>query len=375
MYNMYHVIVFCILSIGISFFLTPIMRKISFKIGAVDYPSHRRVNTKPMPTAGGLVIYVTFFFATFFLQPISLSESLPLFVSGTIVIITGLIDDIKELSPKGKMLGLVIAAVYLVVRNDLTVSFFTAPFLGMIHLPTWIGFPATIIWVIAITNAINLVDGLDGLASGISIIALSTMGLVSFFFLGAKSYIATILIYTMVGSILGFLPWNFYPAKIYLGDTGALFLGFMISAFSLYSLKNVTIISLIIPIVILGIPITDTLYAMIRRKLNKTPISSADKHHMHHRLMSLGLTHKQTVLFIYLVAAIFSLTALLYPISTALGTVLITVLLLIGIEVFVELIGLVGDDRRPLLSLLRKFGNKLNKKGKERQHDKQNHSE
>lgn len=370
MYNMYEVIIYCILSIIISFILTPFVRRLSFKVGAVDIPSRRRVNKEPMPSMGGLAIYLTFFFSIFFLQPIQLREAVPLFIASSVIILTGVVDDIKEISPKAKLLGIIIAAIFIVAVNDLTVSYFTLPIIGMIDFPVWIGFPATVIWIIAITNAINLVDGLDGLASGVSIIALSTMGLVSFFFLGTNSYIATILIYTLVGSILGFLPWNFYPAKIYLGDTGALFLGFMISVFSLYSLKNVTLISLIIPIVILGMPITDTIYAMLRRRLNHMPISTADKHHMHHRLMSLGLSHRQTVLFIYTIAAIFSLTALLYPISTSIGTVLITILMLIGVEVFVELIGLVGENRRPLLDLLRKYADKINKKGKKKNHEK-----
>lgn len=369
MFDMYQVIVFCILCIFISFVITPLIRRISFKIGAVDFPNQRRVNLKPMPSAGGLAIYLTFFFGIFFLQPIELKESIPLFISSSIIVFTGLIDDIRDISPKAKMLGILIAAIYLVISNDLTVSFFTVPIFGMINLPVWIGFSATILWIVAITNAINLVDGLDGLASGISIISLGTMGITSYFFLGPKSYIAAILIYTLVGSIIGFLPWNFNPAKIYLGDTGALFLGYMISVFSLYSLKNVTIISLIIPIVILGFPITDTIYAMLRRKLNNMPISSADKHHIHHRLMSLGLTHRQTVIVIYIIASIFSLTALLYPISTNIGMALITVLLLFGIELFVEVIGLVGEDRRPLLNNLRKFANKLNNKSKGRHHE------
>mgnify|MGYP001940119652 CR=1 FL=1 len=371
MYDMYEVIVFCILSILLSFIMTPLIRRLSFKIGAVDHPNHRRVNTKAMPSAGGLAIYLTFFFSIFFLQPIELRESLPLFIASSIIVLTGLVDDIRDISPKMKMVGILLAATFIVVTNDLTVSFFTVPIFGMVTLPTWIGFPATILWVVAITNAINLVDGLDGLASGISIISLASMGITSFFFLGPKSYIATILIYTLVGSILGFLPWNFNPAKIYLGDTGALFLGFMISVFSLYSLKNVTMISLIIPIVILGFPITDTIYAMLRRKLNNMPISSADKHHIHHRLMSLGLTHKQTVIVIYIIAAIFSLTALLYPISTNIGIILITILLLFGVELFVEMIGLVGENRRPLLNTLRKYANKVNKRTKGRHHDEQ----
>ncbi|EKU92995.1 Phospho-N-acetylmuramoyl-pentapeptide-transferase [Alloiococcus otitis] len=368
MYNMYEVIIYCIMAILMAFALTPLVRRLAFKLGAVDYPNQRRVNTQPMPSLGGLAIYVTFFFIIFFLQPIQLRQSLPLFIAATIVVATGLIDDIKEISPKAKLLGIVIAALFIVLINDLTVARFTLPLIGPVNLPFWLGLPATLLWVVAITNAINLVDGLDGLASGVSAIALTTMGLISFFFLGANSYLATILIYSLVGSILGFLPWNFNPARIYLGDTGALFLGFMISVFSLYSLKNVTLVSLIIPIVILGMPITDTVYAMLRRKLNKKPISSADKNHMHHRLMSLGLTHRQTVLFIYAIAAIFSITALLYPISSYLGNILITLLLLLGVEIFVEMIGLVGEDRRPLVKTIRAFARKINRKGK-KNHD------
>ena len=361
---MYEVIIYCIMAILMAFALTPFVRRLAFKLGAVDYPNQRRVNTQPMPSLGGLAIYVTFFFTIFFLQPIQVRQSLPLFISATIVVATGLIDDIKEISPTAKWLGIVIAALFIVLINDLTVARFTLPLIGHVNLPFWLGLPATLLWIVAITNAINLVDGLDGLASGVSAIALTTMGLISFFFLGANSYLATILIYSLVGSILGFLPWNFNPARIYLGDTGALFLGFMISVFSLYSLKNVTLVSLIIPIVILGMPITDTVYAMLRRKLNKKPISSADKNHMHHRLMSLGLTHRQTVLFIYAIAAIFSITALLYPISSYLGIILITLLLLLGVEIFVEMIGLVGEDRRPLVKTIRAFARKINRKGK-----------
>lgn len=359
---MYEILIKILLSVVLCLMITPLVRMISFKVGAVDVPNKRRMNTTVMPSMGGVAIYLTFFLVIIFLQPIPRNTSIPIFLSATIVVITGMIDDIKEISPKMKMLGLTIASILVIVLNDLVVSQINIPFFGDILLPYWIGFPATIIWILAITNSINLIDGLDGLASGISIIALVTMGIISIFFLESGSLVASIMIFTLIGSIFGFLPYNFNPAKIYLGDTGALFLGFMISVMSLFGLKNVTLISLIIPIVILGIPITDTIYAMLRRKLNRMPISSADKNHMHHRLMSLGLTHKQTVLVIYLVASIFSMIALLYPLSTLLGSVLITIALLIGIEIFVELIGLVGEDRRPLLKKLRKFADKLNKK-------------
>lgn len=164
-------------------------------------------------------------------------------------------------------------------------------------------------------------------------------------------------LFILVAAVAGFLPYNLFPAKIYLGDTGALFLGYMIAVLSLEGLKNATFISLLTPIIILGVPVTDTVYAIIRRKLNKRPISSADKMHLHHRLLALGFTHKGAVWTIYCLALIFSFIALLFKISSTLGTVLLVVACLIGLELFMELIGLLGEDKQPLLYLLRLVGN------------------
>lgn len=352
---MYQILINVLITVLISAAITPLIKRLSHKIGAVDIPNKRRMNTKIMPSMGGLGIYITLFLSLFILQPIENQSILPLFISATLVILTGVYDDIKEISPKAKMAGLLTAAITITVLDDLVVAQIVFPFIGEIGLNVFIGFPFTILWILAITNSVNLIDGLDGLASGVSIIALTSMGIIGIFFLETGSLITTVIIFTLVGAILGFLPYNFNPASIYLGDTGALFLGFMISVISLNGLKNVTFISLIIPIVILGIPITDTVYAILRRKLNNMPISSADKHHMHHRLLSLGLNHKQTVLLIYSIAAIFSMIALLYPLSTLIGSILITIALLIGLEIFIELIGLVGEDRQPLLKLLKKI--------------------
>lgn len=357
MYNMFHVILAWIMTIILSLGITPLVRLLAFKIGATDKPDKRRVNTKEMPTIGGLAIYLAYFISMFFLQPLPINQTLPLFIGATIIIITGIIDDIKEISPKMKLLGILLAALVIYFIADIKMTTFSLPLVGTFELG-WLSFPLTIIWILAITNAINLIDGLDGLASGISIIALSTMGIIGYFFLNVMNVPITIMIFTLVFATLGFLPYNFNPAKIFLGDTGALFLGFMISVMSLQGLKNVTVISLIIPIVILGIPITDTVYAILRRYLNNMPISSADKHHMHHRLMSLGLTHKQTVLSIYAIAVLFSIIALLYPLSTMWGSVLLTIAVLFGLELFVELIGLVGENRSPLLNALKKLNRK-----------------
>lgn len=360
MYDMFKVLMAGIYTVIISLILTPIIRQLAFKIGATDKPDKRRVNTKVMPTMGGIAIYLSFFLSIIILQPIDSSVYLPIFLAATIVIITGVIDDIKELNPKLKMMGLISAALVIYFIADIRMDLLSIPFLGEFHLG-FFSLPMTMLWILAITNAINLIDGLDGLATGVSIIALATMSIISFFFLNTNNIPVFIMIFTLICAAMGFLPYNYFPAKIFLGDTGALFLGFMISVLSLYGLKNVTFISLVIPITILGIPITDTIYAMLRRYLNNQPITSADKDHMHHRLMSIGLTHKQSVLTIYGVAIAFSLIALLFPLTTLWGTILILFALLIGLELFVELIGLVGEDRRPLLKKISYIANKVNK--------------
>lgn len=360
MYDMFYILMMGIVTTILSLLITPMVKKLAFLIGAVDLPDKRRVNTKAMPTIGGVAIYVSYFIALFFLQPLEFSTVLPMFVGATIIIITGVIDDVKEISPLAKVAGIVAAALVIYFYADIRMELINIPFLGYWQLG-WLSFPLTVIWILGFTNAINLIDGLDGLATGVTIIALTTMGVIGFFFLTFGNVEIAIVVFTLAAAALGFLPYNFYPASIFLGDTGALFLGFMVSIISLQGLKNVTVISLIIPIIILGIPITDTLYAILRRKLNKLPISSADKHHMHHRLMSLGLSHRQTVLMIYCLALIFSIIALLYPLSTIWGLILLSISVLVGLELFVEIIGLVGEDRRPLINRIKKISDKINK--------------
>ena len=351
----------CILTIVISLIITPINKALSFKIGAVDNPSKRRMNKVVMPTMGGLGIYTASFLSLFLFQPISSEYLLPIFISSTIIILTGVLDDIKEVKPKIKLLGIIVAALIVYYWADISIDMITLPIFGEVQFG-FLSLPITIIWIIAITNAINLIDGLDGLATGVSIIALTTMGIIGFFFLQTNRIPVTILVFTVIASAVGFLPYNFHPATIYLGDTGALFLGFIISIVSLQGLKNATIISFLIPILILGIPITDTFYAIIRRIWNKKPITSADKNHMHHRLMSMGLTHRQTVLFLYLFAALFSITALIFPISSSTSILLLMAVILLGIEIFVEVIGLVSEDYRPVLKFIKRVFAKINKK-------------
>ena len=272
-----------IITFGISVILTPIMTFVSKAIGAVDKPNERRVNKKPMPSAGGLVIFIAFAIATLFIlphivhnqppihsqppvhgashQPIQLvsyfSYIWPFIVGAGIVVLTGLIDDIKEISPKMKLLGLTVAASFIWFFTNARFDNLKIPFGGpLLIFPAWLSFIFTVFWILAITNAINLIDGLDGLASGVSIISLTTMGIVSYFFLPSPNVFLPITIFIMVAAIMGFFPYNYHPAIIYLGDTGALFLGFIISVASLQGLKNATAVAVLTPLLILGVPIT-----------------------------------------------------------------------------------------------------------------------
>ncbi|WP_208560832.1 glycosyltransferase family 4 protein [Marinilactibacillus kalidii] len=358
---MYLVLLVTIATTLVSLALTAIYKKVAVKLNLVDVPEARRVHDKIMPTMGGITIFIAYYFSLFFLLPIPHYIVFPIFLGSLVILLTGMIDDMKNLSPLLKVLGILIGALIVFYLGDISLETMTLPFIGTLKFGSW-SLPFTLIWILGFTNAVNLIDGLDGLASGVSIIALTTMGIIGFFFLTIQEVSISIMIFVLIGAIAGFWPYNFQPASIFLGDTGALFIGFMIGVFSLQGLKNATLISLILPVVILGIPITDTLFAMIRRKMNRQSISVADKNHIHHRLMSLGLSHRQTVLAIYSVSAIFSIIALLYNFSTFWGSALLTVFVVIGVELFVEIIGLVGADRRPLLKSLRDFGNRLNKK-------------
>ncbi|KRM06580.1 undecaprenyl-phosphate alpha-N-acetylglucosaminephosphotransferase [Liquorilactobacillus ghanensis DSM 18630] len=360
------IIIASLLAAGVlAFILTPLVRNLAFKLGAVDKPNARRVNKVPMPTMGGLAIFVAFNLVNFFImrQQYPPQQLWTLFAAELTIIITGIIDDIYELTPKQKLCGITLAALIVYFFSGIRMTTLTLPFLGTINLG-WFSLPVTLIWILAITNAVNLIDGLDGLAVGVAIIALITSGITSYLFLNVTGTYVAIMMFTLVGSLLGFLPYNFHPAKIYLGDTGALFIGFMISVFSLYGLKNATFITIVIPVIILGVPITDTVYAILRRVLNKKPISQADKHHLHHRLMEIGLSHTQTVLVIYGISLIFSCIALLYPFSNLLGSILLTIATLFGLELFVESIGLVGTQRRPLINWIGRLFKIKNKKDK-----------
>ena len=294
----------------ISLLMTPVAKKIAEKVGAIDIPKdNRRVHKKPIPLLGGLAIYAATIICMFIFLPMDRTFT-SIVIGGTIIMISGVIDDIKDLSPKMKLIFQLCAAVVLVL-GDVKVDFITNPFskgANLFYLKAF-SIPITIFWVVGITNTVNLIDGLDGLAAGVTMIASTSL-----FFVAMKFGYTNIMIISVIiaGACLGFLPYNFNPAKIFMGDTGALFLGFMLAAISIEGvMKSVATIAVVVPIIILGLPIFDTTFAIFRRLLNGRPIMEADKGHLHHRLLQKGFSQKQTVLILYLISAAFGLTAVL----------------------------------------------------------------
>lgn len=332
----------------ISLLVTPLVIRFSKKVNATDKPDHRKMHKLPIPTLGGLAIFISFFAGLMILQPTS-SYHLAIVIGAVIIILLGYFDDLYNLSAKIKFVIQLAVAIMIVAWGGLQVDFINLPFGGQVNFGL-LSSVVTVLWIVGVTNAINLIDGLDGLAAGVSSIALMTIAGMAVIM--GDVYVAT-LAFILFFSTAGFLRYNFYPAKIFMGDTGALFLGYMISVLALLGFKNVTIISFLIPIFILGVPISDTLIAMVRRYMNKQPITSPDSSHLHHRLLKFGLTHRQTVLFIYSLSAMFSIAAILFSMSTVWGSILIILVSLLALQFLIETLELINSDFKPLTKLFK----------------------
>ncbi|UMZ75083.1 MraY family glycosyltransferase [Natranaerofaba carboxydovora] len=293
----------------ISFCLTPLVKYLSFKVGAVDEPSERKVHKKIMPRLGGVAIFLAFIISLLIYLPFDeLISLMGLIMGGLVILFVGIIDDIYNIRPIYKLLGQIIAALIFVAFGS-QVIYLSAPFEGLIYLGV-LSIPVTIFWLVGVSNAVNLIDGLDGLASGVTGIALFIFALVA---LKTGQPLIALVSLALLGGVIGFFPHNFHPAKIFLGDCGALFLGFVVAGISVMGLlKSVTLITFMIPVLILGVPIFDTCFAIVRRFKCHKPIFQADGDHLHHRLLRLGLSHKQTVLFIYAISAGLGLGAILF---------------------------------------------------------------
>ena len=328
--------------------LTPLVKRLAFRIGAVDAPNYRKVHARIMPRLGGLAIFGAFLIGLAIYRPES-EYLLAVLLGATVIVITGVLDDMYEISAKAKMGGQFVAALIIVFLGGIQIEMIQLPFGGQLDFG-FLSIPFTILWILAITNAINLIDGLDGLAAGVSTISLITMAIMAFT-MGNMFVVVSASI--LAASAFGFLFHNFHPAKIFMGDTGALFLGYMIAVLSLLGFKNLTIVSFIIPVIMLGVPISDTFFAIIRRVRNGQKWSDPDKSHLHHRLLDLGFSHRQTVLVIYAIAVLFGGSAIIFSMSTVWGAILLITVLLVAIELFVEIIGLAGKNYKPLINLVK----------------------
>ncbi len=340
-----------------SILLTPLVKRLAFRIGAVDAPNYRKVHARIMPRLGGLAIFLAFLIAVAIFQPILIYNEngsdflLAIIIGACIIVATGVVDDMREISAKAKLIGQLVAALIVIFVGGIQIDMINLPFVGELNFGL-LSIPLTILWIVGITNAINLIDGLDGLAAGVSTIALVTLAVMAFIM--SNMFVLAIAA-ILAAATFGFLFYNFHPAKIFMGDTGALFLGFMISVLALLGFKNVTVVTLIIPVIILGVPISDTFFAIVRRVRMKKKWSDPDKSHLHHRLLDMGFTHRQTVLIIYGIAIMFGLAAIIFSMAKVWGAILLVAVILTAIEILVEVIGLAGKNYKPLLNFVRIF--------------------
>ena len=286
-------------------------------IGAMDIPKDdRRMHTRPVPRCGGIAIYLGILYSFIKLWPLD-SQLMGILLAATLMMLIGLIDDIKGLRAKVKLAGQILCAlilwVYSLQIRGMANFFPIGP--SYIVFPAWLSLIVTVVWIVGITNTINLIDGLDGLAAGISLISCISVAYVANY--TGRVETCTV-ISSVAGACLGFLLWNFNPAKIFMGDSGALLLGLLLSSVSLVGdtpTKSITLFSVTVPIMILALPIFDTAFAIIRRTVNHRPIMEADKGHLHHRIMAMGFGQRRTVLALYSISAIMGVAGILWTVK------------------------------------------------------------
>lgn len=321
---------------------TPLARRIAVRVGAVDYPNARRINKTPIPRMGGIAIFcgivaafvVQYLGTTYLGWPVVLVPSPRLEVNYWLLVLaflvifaTGLLDDRYSLKPLQKLAGQVLAAVLAVV-GGLVIGDISNPLGGPFVSLGWLAYPVTVIYLVAYTNIINLIDGLDGLAAGISALASLTMFVLSVL---AGRLDAAALAIAVVGSSLGFLRYNFHPASIFMGDSGALTLGFALGAVSLLSVTRFAgLTTIIVPLVIAAVPIIDTFSAIVRRLRGHVSIGHADRGHIHHRLMAEGFDQRQAVLLMYAWTALLCVGSLVMTQVDTIPRIVIFALLLVA---------------------------------------------
>jgi UDP-GlcNAc:undecaprenyl-phosphate GlcNAc-1-phosphate transferase len=317
------------LALVLSLVLTPYVRKLALLTGFVDRPVERSVHTEPKPYLGGVALFGAFAVAVIagggYLDP----KVMGILLGGLLILLLGVVDDRIGMSPKVKFLGQVLSAAVLVYGFDVKIDYIYSPFgAHFFHFGLLAG-PLTIFWIVAFVNVVNLIDGLDGLAAGISGIASITLLLVSF----RQGASAPILITAaLAGSAIGFLRYNFNPAKIFMGDAGSMFLGYTLAAISVHGvLKTTVTVGVIVPVMALALPIMDTAFAIVRRLATGKSIGEADKDHLHHRLLRLGLSHRNTVLVMWAISAWLGLSAVAVSAVSLSQALMIVGVVIIGI--------------------------------------------
>lgn len=348
----------------LAMIFTPIAIRIAHKIGAVDIPKDsRRMHTKPIPRFGGMAIFIATMAglvlvkyvaypmcATYFeklnvwmLLPQPISKITGLIVGGAMIYVLGIIDDLKGMNAKVKFLGQIIcasAAYAFGIRISFVTSFLTE---GHIFFAGVLCYFITVIWIVGITNTVNLIDGLDGLAGGTSFIASLCLAYTAYIH---GSYVAAMAFIAVAGACIGFLKYNFHPAKTFMGDGGSLFLGYMLATISIIGpAKGATVLAMIAPVLVLGVPIFDTGFAILRRLINHRPIMEADKGHLHHRLMAAGFGQRRAVLMLYGVSAIMGVASILFSRDLFVETVALLFTAAMYIFIFVT------DAKRGAMSL------------------------
>ncbi|QUH29511.1 glycosyltransferase family 4 protein [Vallitalea guaymasensis] len=328
--NFIYIIAF-VIAFVIACFTTPLSKKFAYKVGAIDMPKARGMNTKPMPLAGGISIVLGFLVTIALIAPsikdLELIHLIGLIIGGVVITIVGLLDDIYDLPAKLKLFFQILAALIVIITGTTihAISWPWAP--GGVLLLGSFSNVITIIWIIGVTNAVNLIDGLDGLATGVSSIAALCLMFISI--LNGEPT-AVLLTAALAGSCLGFLPHNFNPATIYMGDTGSTFLGFTLSVISIQGfIKSYTAITIIVAVLILGLPIFDTFFAILRRIANGKPVMQADRGHLHHRLVDRGYSHKRAVLTLYGISGGFGIAGILIAMNDIMFALIIIGLILV----------------------------------------------
>ncbi len=307
---------FCafIVSFVFSFASTPLVKKLAFKIGAIDVPKDgRRMHKEPIPRLGGLAIIFGFVVAILCFNTGFNKQLISTLVGAAIIVVMGVIDDCKNLDAKLKFAIQIVAALIVIYFGDIRINVFTNPnvFSDNLYwvLPGWLSVAVTVIWIVFITNAVNFIDGLDGLAAGVS--AIMSVSLV-FISVRLGEYTIGLIGIALMGGCFGFLPFNFNPAKIFMGDTGSTFLGFMLATVSIQGVfKSYAVITFAVPLLILGLPLFDAMFAMLRRILTGHSPMMADRGHLHHRLIDMGFSQKQTVFILYAISGVLGITAVL----------------------------------------------------------------